>query len=349
VLGISYVGAEGGDADEREYLVAIERQYGITIDRFPIDPLKGLVRGTEDQVRAVEAPFIEYMWGVTRELQRRAHASGARVLLTGMWGDQMMFSTAYLIDLFNQLAWPAIVRHLREYTKYFGDAEVRVLTRRLFFEVGRHHTPAPLVGPLKWIRRRLLGEHRQKSWFSNAFRERALRFADRPARLGSNFHSAHAQSLYVEARSKYHVQCMEWNNKIAALHGLDTSFPFLDRDLIAFLMAVPGDLQNREGVPRALIREAMRGVLPEAIRSRRWKGDFTAVVNDGVAQDFREITKALQGYPLAVQFGYIDASKLALELPAAARALAGPTCVIAWDVADLYGLETWLRLFLTRQ
>ncbi len=47
-------------------------------------------------------------------------------------------------------------------------------------------------------------------------------------------------AIYLEARSKYHVQCMEWNNKAAALNGITCAFPFLDRDLVQFLMAVPG-------------------------------------------------------------------------------------------------------------
>ena len=77
-----------------------------------------------------------------------------------------------------------------------------------------------------------------------------------------------ARSLYVEARSKYHVHCMEWNAKTAARFGLDAAIPFMDRDLVAFLMSVPGEIQNRDGVPRALLRAAMRGVLPEAVRQR---------------------------------------------------------------------------------
>ena len=44
----------------------------------------------------------------------------------------------------------------------------------------------------------------------------------------------------VEARSKYHIHCMEWNNKAGALNGITSAFPFLDRDLVQFLMAFPG-------------------------------------------------------------------------------------------------------------
>ena len=346
IAGLSYTGAEGTDADERRYLLEIEREYTIGIERFPIEPLVGLMRGAHEQIRTIEAPFLDYTWGVTTELHGRAAARGARILLSGHWGDQVLFSSAYLVDLFRRLAWGEVRRHLHEYARYFGATEARGLARRFAVDVVRHHVPPRLLPPLKWIRRRLLGVQRPKSCFSDAFRRRALRFADRPATIGEGFHSAQARSIYLEARSKYHVQCMEWNNKISALYGLDAAFPFLDRDLLAFLMAVPGEIQNRNGVPRALLREAMRGVLPEPVRTRTWKADFSSVVNSGVAQDASMLARALSPESLGVRLGYLDAVRLAPEVARLSGNLVGLDCLNSWDLADLFGLEMWLQVFL---
>ena len=133
-----------------------------------------------------------------------------------------------------------------------------------------------------------------QTWFSPGFLEAALR-ASVPARPPSIARStrAHARAVYIEARSKYHVQCMEWNNKVGALHGLDAAFPFLDRDLIAFLMAIPGEIHARDGVPRVLLREAMRDVMPDSIRARTWKSDFSPFVNMGLRQDAEAILRTL--------------------------------------------------------
>jgi asparagine synthase (glutamine-hydrolysing) len=139
---------------------------------------------------------------------------------------------------------------------------------------------------------------------------------------------------------------MEWNNKIAALHGLDAAFPFLDRDLLAFLMAVPGEMQNRNGVPRALLREAMRGVLPEPLRQRTWKADFSRVVNRGVAQDLSDITRALSPQSLGVRLDYLDAARLGPAVAQLSLSLAESDCLDSWELADLFGLEVWLQVFL---
>lgn len=347
--GVSYVAEAGTDADEARYLTEIERTYAVSLDRFPLEPFAGLVTGTEEQVRAIEAPFLDYLWGVTTELYRRVAASGSRVLLSGHWGDQVLFSTAYLVDLLRRLAWLTVWRHLHEYGRWFGAEEARVLRHRFVTDVVRHHVPGALVPVLKRLKRRVTGPLDVKPWFSDRFLALALRHVDRPAMLGRGFHSAHARAIYLEARSKYHVQCLEWNNKTAARYGLTPAFPYLDRDLLAFLMAVPGEVQNRGGVPRALLRDAMRGVLPDPVRARTWKADFTAMVNQGVDRDKAVIVQAMTTDCLGVRAGYLDAGRLATEVARLSADLRRADNLSSWELADLYGFEVWLRVFSTRR
>jgi asparagine synthase (glutamine-hydrolysing) len=346
LLGVSHVGTVGTLADERRYLAEIEQQYGVAIVRIPMGPLLGVIRGAEEQVWAIEAPFLDYLWGVTRAIHQEAANAGARVLLSGHWGDQMLFSAAYLVDLFRRLALGKLRRHTLTYQRFFGAEETRALKRRFVLDLARHYVPRPLVPPLKWLRRRILRPERPRPWLAKAFRRRALMLANRPAVIGNGFHSAQARSLYLEARSKYHVHCMEWHDKIGARYGLQLAFPFLDRDLIGFLMAVPGEVQNRDGVPRALLREAMRGVLPEAVRARTWKGDFTAPANEGMRRDLGEIVSRLANGSVAARLGYLDEGRLVAVLPGLVAELNGPDCLGTWDLTDLFGLEVWLRVFL---
>ena len=72
----------------------------------------------------------------------------------------------------------------------------------------------------------------------------------------------------------------------------------LGSDLLGFLMAIPGEVQNQDGVPRALLREAMRGVLPEPVRQRTWKANFTAAVNQGLAATTAQVL-ATHGFEVA--------------------------------------------------
>ena len=346
VVGISYVGEAGTDSDERRYLADLERQYRVEIEQFPIEPLVGLVDGAEDQIYAIEAPFFDYMWGVTRELHRRASVRGARVLLTGTWGDQVLFSCGYLVDLFRRLAWGTIWRHLREYRRWVGEPVARVLAQRFAVDVVRQHLPGPLVTPLKYIRRRLMPQERPKRSFSDQFLRRALRFADRRATTGHGFHSVHARSLYFEARSKYHVHCLEWNNKIGASRSIDVALPFLDRDLVAFLMAIPGEMQNWNGVPRALMREAMRGVLPEPVRRRNWKANFTEIVEHGRGARRARLSPGAFRPLTWRSIGLSGPRTVVVRGRRLSAGLTGPDCVASWSLADLSASRCGFRYSL---
>jgi asparagine synthase (glutamine-hydrolysing) len=344
ITGVSYV-SDRAETDEQRYLSAIEAQYGVTVDRFPIEPLTGMVRGVREQVATIEAPFVDYMWGVTRELQTRAAAAGARSMLSGHWGDQMLFSTAYLIDLLRCGAWRSIWRHTRAYARYFGDGETKRTRRLLLVDAVRYHVPRAIAPPLKWLRLRVLERREPKSWFSRTFLAAALRHRYRLATFERTFHSAHARAVYIEARSKYQAQCMDWSAKVGARHALDIAFPYLDRDLIGFLMAIPGDVHARDGVPRVLLREAMRGVLPDSIRARTWKSDFSLLVNEGLQDDAAAIVQAMNAASLGVRFGYLDAERLAPEVARLTKMLSATDCTSSWDLADTYGLEMWLQVF----
>jgi asparagine synthase (glutamine-hydrolysing) len=345
IRGISYLGAEGTAADERRFIEAIERHTGSPIEQFPIHPHAVMHSTARDQVHAIEVPFLDTMWGLTCELHRRTTGAGSRVLLLGLWGDQVLFSPAYLADLASRFRWTGIRRHTREYLRHFGPQETRVLTRRIAFDFVRQFVPRPLVGPMKRARLAVAGRRRRKPWFSDEFLARALRFEAQPATIGAGFHSAYARAIYLETRSKYHVHCMEWNNKSAARNGVEVAFPCLDRDLLELLMAVPGEIQNRGGVPRAQLREAMNGILPDVVRNRAGKGDFTAVANSAVAKAAPLITTGLTPTSLAVRFGYLDPERLPAEVARVTEYLEGPDCVNSWDIADLLGLELWFQVF----
>ena len=134
---------------------------------------------------------------------------------------------------------------------------------------------------------------------------------------------------------------MEWNNKVCALHGLDASFPFLDRDLIALMMAMPGEMQNHNGVPRSILREAMRGILPEPIRIRTWKADLSDPLNRSIGRDIEAIQRALQPGALSVRLGFLDADRLAPAVGRLSQTSATTGCLESWDL-PLVWPQMWL-------
>lgn len=70
--------------------------------------------------------------------------------------------------------------------------------------------------------------------------------------------------------------CLRAEDRQAAAFGLDHFDPFLDHRVIEFMFRVPGGHKIRDGVTKRLLREAMKGILPEETRTRVKKTGWNA-------------------------------------------------------------------------
>ena len=72
---------------------------------------------------------------------------------------------------------------------------------------------------------------------------------------------------------------------LAAPLGIRISQPFLDPRLITYCLSLPREIREIPGVPKPLLQVEMGGILPEPIRTRRFKGNFNQVYWKGLAQN----------------------------------------------------------------
>jgi asparagine synthase (glutamine-hydrolysing) len=70
--------------------------------------------------------------------------------------------------------------------------------------------------------------------------------------------------------------CLRAEDRQCAAFGLEHFDPFFDHRLVEFMFRVPGSMKIRDGVTKRLLREAMRGILPEATRTRIKKTGWNA-------------------------------------------------------------------------
>lgn len=90
------------------------------------------------------------------------------------------------------------------------------------------------------------------------------------------FRSYLANRAYQDLTRETTPCCLRAEDRQATAAGLRHYDPFLDRDVVEFMFAAPGSLKIREGVTKHLLREAMRGILPEATRTRVKKTGWNA-------------------------------------------------------------------------
>ena len=68
---------------------------------------------------------------------------------------------------------------------------------------------------------------------------------------------------------------LRYEDKNSMAFSIESRVPFLDNDLVDFILALPPSLKIKNGWSKYIMRRAMRDYLPGKIRNRRWKVGFT--------------------------------------------------------------------------
>ena len=82
--------------------------------------------------------------------------------------------------------------------------------------------------------------------------------------------------------------CLRAEDRQTTAASLGNVLPFFDRRLVEFMFRIPGTLKFRDGVTKYLLRQAMRGVLPEQTRSRVKKTGWNAPAHVWFAGPMRQ-------------------------------------------------------------
>jgi asparagine synthase (glutamine-hydrolysing) len=344
VVGASYVTDDGSLADEKTYLSDIVQQYSVSIERVS-RIRREITDGRKEEVWQTESPLLDNLRELTEPFYRYVKHSGSRIILSGNMGDQVLFDQSYLIDLFYEFKWLKLWNHLNEFRKWFQDATPKYFKQFFLRQLLKSFIPRKCLPYLQRTKSRLMEKRNLSHGYRQAFKELANRHLFQSVPVRMSFATAYAQSIYNEVKSRYNIFRWEWMNKTVSMHGLEVAYPFLDSDLLSYLLAIPGEAENWQGVPKGILRESLRGILPPRIRERRWKGDYTDFVNESVEHGLPQIAQRLESEPQIALLGYTDEKLLGNELKRARDRIGKGDVIVSRFLLELLGLELWLQVF----
>ncbi len=123
--------------------------------------------------------------------------------------------------------------------------------------------------------------------------------------------------------------------------GVDGRHPFLfDRELVEAVLATPPQLQFDPVRDRALLRDALKGRIPEQVRTRHSKSHFTPLVAAALGSHEGETLAAALGSPQAPVRAFLEAEPLALLVARRGVGMAGGPALQLWRVGVA---DAWLR------
>ena len=118
---------------------------------------------------------------------------------------------------------------------------------------------------------------------------------------------AQQQRYGVYALAQRHVNIDNILSFVAG-RGVEFRHPFHDFRLTRFVIGAAGGILRRRGVTKHLLREAMRGTLPEEVRRRRDKARIVQPIYDAVTARLRE--RPID-HLTPVRAGWLDGARLA--------------------------------------
>jgi asparagine synthase (glutamine-hydrolysing) len=258
------------DCDERSYVEDAVRMLGLKANYFPAFELD--LPACIESIRH-SGSFPDYPNGaMTNHLKASAREKGFRVMLTGMGSDEWMTGTLRIYaDLLLRLRLTELVRNLRVHTVTTSSPAARLLLKHGFWPL----LPRTMRLPIK----RVLRPDKLLPYIDRDFAQRvhlAQRLECVPRRRG--FASFAQEAFYETFVDGWVVFGLEYLERSAARFMIEVRHPFNDQRLIEFLFAIPADQLLRLSEAKFVLRGAMRGLIPDTIRQRRTKADFTILL-----------------------------------------------------------------------
>jgi asparagine synthase (glutamine-hydrolysing) len=271
--------------DERRYIHAVTALEGIEphyieADRF--SPLSDIDKIFWHMENALPAPNMYLDWAIFRAAQQQ----GVRVLFSGNDGDSVV---SFGYEDFSELArrgwWRTLMREARALSKS-SPSRAHTFRRLVWNEGFRPLVPesAKQIWRVAHARPRLPDTNNR---LHNYCKTRPIN-PDFAARIGltERFWSLSNKSFPPNSTAReYHWSAissgmdsflLESFEKAGAAFSVEVRFPFFDKRLVEFCLALPPGQKLQHGWTRSILRRAMRGILPPEIQWRKGKGSLGA-------------------------------------------------------------------------
>jgi asparagine synthase (glutamine-hydrolysing) len=134
------------------------------------------------------------------------------------------------------------------------------------------------------------------------------------------------------------IESYEERDLLAANFAVEKRYPFTDKRLVEFCLAIPREQQFRNGQPRSIARRAANDLLPQKIRHRWTKASGNTAYQNALEKSLEQIKQVVHNKDELAR--YIDISELDSTIKRCKQNLYSPEDQSA--VWRAFSLATWL-------
>jgi len=327
--------------DESVYIDDVLAQTGANLQRLETNP-KDLWERLPEVLRYHDEPVHSMTAVVGFELMRLASRHGIRVILNGQGADEIAAGYfSYFRDYWRELMTKGQVRRAwHEMRHYTVTHEQRLGT--LLLETVEGAGQWRLSGLSAY---RKLGVRRRRRalagdpWFRPGLSEWNV------PESATVRHPFGLDAALKRSVSRLHLPLylrVEDRNSMA--HSVEARLPFLDYRLVSLLFSLGAEWKLRGGANKFVLREAMRGRIPESVRIRKDKMGFPTPMKQWLAAElYAPVRELLAGRDVRER-GIYDPEAILRDLEAHRRGEKD----VSERVFRVVQFELWVRVLKER-
>jgi asparagine synthase (glutamine-hydrolysing) len=326
---LSYYNDSEPNWNERPYFMKVEQKRGRTGCHIDVGAKEFFTLVRETNTFASTPGFVrQEVTEASRQFETCLALKNTRVVLSGIGGDEVTGGAPTpkpeLMDLLAKGRLPALAHQLK----------VWALNKKrpwfhLLFEAAREFLPPSLVGVPKYMR--------PVGWLQSSFvRSHRLAITGYPSRVKIRGALPSFQdSLSTLDGLRRQVACMGLSSEPMC----EQRYPYLDRDLLEFIYAIPRQQLVRPGQRRSLMRRALIGIVPDEILNRRRKAFVIRSPTAAIGAEWSSLIEMSQQM-ICTSLGIVDAEAFC---GAVQRARSGQEVRVVVMMRTLE-IESWLRI-----
>src|SRR5438094_1729645 len=311
---VSYYDDSEPSWNERPYFAKVEEKRGrvgwhINVSLEQLQKDEKAERGSSPQTPNKEfVPTPGYDGRTSPKFKECLAARGNRVVLSGIGGDEVMGGVPNPVAELQDLLVRARFRRLAHQLKVWA-LEMRKPWFFFFWQAASDFLPPSLLRmsvyqrPLPWLQPKFVKRYRAAL---TGYPSRTNVFGPLPSFQASVGTLQHLKKQLARIAFPFDPT-------------FEKRYPYLDRDLLEFMCAIPREQLVRPTQRRSLMRRALAGIVPDEILNRKAKAFISRRLMAGVPKDDWSELTATTMHMFSVSLGLVDADRYLETLQKARR------------------------------
>ncbi len=264
-----YTHADELKYDEQEYIDQVVARTGVQGHKVYPD-----VTDFFDNLDHIIYHQDEPVGGLCHEAQynvfKAAAEEGITVMLDGQGADEQLagytpFYSVLIREHLRKGRWAAAWRELNAFRKEHKETEVYGMKGLAWFMVNDLLPASVRKRALKYVTSR-----EEFEWLNVPYDETTVQ----QTRRYSDFDD------YTKKQMKYGlINLLHFEDRNSMASSVEGRLPFLDYRLVEHVLSLPPDQKLHAGVTKRILRDAMKGIIPDAVRTRTTKLGFAVPVD----------------------------------------------------------------------